>query len=107
MNQIGIDIPKVDVLEKVLGSAQYGADRAIENPFYLKVVRSGKAHAGVAGIQYAEALNVPGVERIFTAKDIPGKNLLGIITKDQPVLASDRVRYIGDPVALVDRKSVV
>ena len=105
MNQVGIDIPKVDVLEKVLGSAQYGADRAIENPFYLKVVRSGKPHARIAGIQYAEALKVPGVERIFTAKDIPGKNLLGIITKDQPVLAVDRVRYIGDPVALVAARS--
>ena len=105
MKQVGIDVPKVDVLEKVLGSAQYGADRAIENPFYLKVVRSGKAHAGIAGIQYAEALNVPGVERIFTAKDIPGKNLIGNITKDQPVLASDRVRYIGDPVALVAARS--
>jgi nicotinate dehydrogenase large molybdopterin subunit len=105
MKQVGIDVPKVDVLEKVLGSAQYGADRAIENPFYLKVVRSEKTHAGIAGIQYAEALNVPGVERIFTAKDIPGKNLIGNITKDQPVLASDRVRYIGDPVALVAARS--
>jgi nicotinate dehydrogenase large molybdopterin subunit len=105
MNQVGIDIPKVDVLKKVLGSAQYGADRAMESPFYLKVVRSGKAHAGIADIQYDEALDVPGVERIFTARDIPGKNLIGIITKDQPVLASERVRYIGDPVALVAARS--
>ncbi len=64
-----------------------------------------KPHARIAGIQYAEALNVPGVERIFTARDIPGKNLIGIIKKDQPVLASDRVRYIGDPVALVAARS--
>jgi CO/xanthine dehydrogenase Mo-binding subunit len=41
------------------------------------------------------------VERVFTAEDIPGRNLIGIIAKDQPVLAWDRVRYIGDPVALV------
>jgi CO/xanthine dehydrogenase Mo-binding subunit len=48
-----------------------------------------------------QAINVPGVERIFTAKDVPGKNQVGTITKDQPILASDRVRYIGDPVALI------
>ena len=106
MKQVGIDIPKVDVLEKGLGLCTSTA--RIERSkilFYLKVVRSAKPHARIARIQYDEALMVPGVERIFTAKDIPGKNLIGIITKDQPVLASDRVRYIGDPVALVAARS--
>jgi CO/xanthine dehydrogenase Mo-binding subunit len=46
-----------------------------------------------------------GVERIFTAGDIPGKNRIGIITKDQPVLAGDVVRSVGDPVALVAARS--
>jgi CO/xanthine dehydrogenase Mo-binding subunit len=46
------------------------------------------------------------VERVFTARDIPGRNSIGIINKDQPVLASERVRYIGDPVALVAAKAV-
>ena len=52
-----------------------------------------------------KALRVPGVEKVFTAKDIPGKNLVGTIVKDQPILASDRVRYIGDPVALIAAKT--
>lgn len=101
MKHVGSEIPKVDVLEKVLGSAQYGSDRFSQHALHLKVVRSRRPHARIGSINYEEALRVPGVERVFTAKDIPGKNLIGIITKDQPVLASDRVRYVGDPVALL------
>jgi CO/xanthine dehydrogenase Mo-binding subunit len=96
MKQVGVEIPKVDVLEKDLPSNE---------PLYLKVVRSPKPHAKIVRIEVEEALRIPGVERIFTAKDIPGKNLVGTITKDQPILALDRVRYIGDPVALVAAKT--
>jgi len=106
MKQVGMEIPKVDSLEKVLGEAKYGADLFSVEPLHLKVVRSIKPHAKILSIKIGEALSVPGVERIFTAKDIPGKNLVGTITKDQPVLASDRVRYIGDPVALVSAKTL-
>ena len=105
MKQIGQEIPRVDALEKVLGEAKFGADQTVQKPLSLKLVRSPKAHARVVSIDSSEALRVPGVERVFTAKDIPGKNLIGIITKDQPVLASGRVRYIGDPVALVAAKT--
>ena len=101
MRQVGIEIPKVDVLEKALGEAKYGADLRSNKALHLKVVRSPKPHAKIVQIEKEEALRVPGVERVFTAIDIPGRNLIGIIAKDQPVLAWDRVRYIGDPVALV------
>jgi CO/xanthine dehydrogenase Mo-binding subunit len=105
MRQVGIEIPKVDVLEKTLGEARYGADLPISDPLYLKVIRSPKPHAKILRIEIDEALRVPGVEKIFTSKDIPGKNLVGTINKDQPILASDRVRYVGDPVALVAAKT--
>ena len=101
MRQIGVDLPKIDVLRKVLGEARYGADLSTEGPLHLKVIRSPKLHAKILEIQMEDALKVQGVERIFTAKDIPGKNLIGTINKDQPILAVDRVRYVGDPVALV------
>lgn len=106
MKLVGIDIPRMDSLEKVLGLARYGADLAAQDPLHLKVVRSTKHHARITGIEVEEALRVPEVERVFTAKDIPGKNLIGIITKDQPVLAEDRVRFVGDPVALVAARSI-
>ena len=105
MKQVGIAIPKVDSLEKVLGEAKYGADLPSKEPFHLKVVRSPKPHAKIVRIEINDALKVTGVERIFTAKDIPGRNLFGVINKDQPILASDRVRYVGDPVALVSAQT--
>jgi len=106
MKQVGVGVTRVDALDKVLGEARYGADLAATEPLHLKVVRSPKAHARIVSIVTDEALRVPGVERIFTARDIPGRNAIGIINKDQPVLASDRVRYIGDPVALVAGRTV-
>ena len=105
MKQVGIEIPKVDVLEKVLGEAKYGADLPSREPLYLKVVRSPKPHAKILRIEIDKAIRVPGVERVFTAKDIPGKNLVGTINKDQPILALDRVRYVGDPIALIAAKT--
>ena len=101
MRQIGMSIPRVDALEKVLGAARYGADVSLEGALSLKVVRSTRPHARIVSIKTGEALKVTGVEKIFTAADIPGKNLTGIINKDQPVLASNRVRFVGEAVALV------
>jgi CO/xanthine dehydrogenase Mo-binding subunit len=101
MRQIGVSIPKVDALEKVLGAARYGADVSSEAALSLKVVRSTRPHARIVSLETGEALKVTGVERVFTARDIPGKNLTGIINKDQPVLAPGRVRYVGEAVALV------
>ncbi len=106
MNQVGMDIPRVDALEKVLGESRYGADFSAIEPLHLKVVRSPKRHARIIRIETGDALRVEGVERIFTAKDIPGRNLIGIISKDQPVLATDRVRYAGDPVALIAARTI-
>jgi len=105
MKQIGIEIPTADVLEKALGTARYGADLPIQEPLYLKVVRSPRPHAKIVRIEIDEILRIPAVERVFTAKDIPGKNRVGTIIKDQPVLAIDRVRYIGDPIALIAGKT--
>jgi CO/xanthine dehydrogenase Mo-binding subunit len=101
MKQVGIEIPKVDAEGKVRGEAKYGADLLSKDPYHLKVIRSSKPHANIISIETGEALKIPGVERIFVAQDIPGRNLVGTISKDQPILASERVRYVGDPVALV------
>jgi CO/xanthine dehydrogenase Mo-binding subunit len=101
MSQIGVSIPKVDALEKVLGAARYGADVSLTGALSLKVVRSIRPHAKIVSLDTGEALKVTGVERVFTARDIPGKNLTGIINKDQPVLAPGRVRYVGEAMALV------
>jgi CO/xanthine dehydrogenase Mo-binding subunit len=68
-------------------------------------LRSTKAHARIEKIEYGKAAVIEGVVRIFTAEDIPGENRTGIINKDQPLLADDKVRSIGEPVALVAAES--
>ena len=98
---IGKNIIRRGAIEKLTGEAVFSADVELDSPLVLKALRSGRAHAEVVGIDPAKALEVEGVVAVFTAKDIPGKNLTGIINKDQPVLASDKVRSIADAVALV------
>jgi CO/xanthine dehydrogenase Mo-binding subunit len=99
---IGSRRPRRDALEKVLGTLRFTADIKVGGVLHLAVVRSTEAHARVAEVRAGPALAVPGVVRVFTAADVPGENRYGIIraTADQPLL-TDRVRFVGDAVALV------
>ncbi len=87
-------------IAKTTGQAQYAADVWREGMLHLKVVRSPHPHARVLGVDAADALALPGVEAVLTAKDVP-VNRHGRVIQDEPVLAADRVRMIGDPVAAV------
>ena len=98
---IGKNIARRDVLGKIKGDATFCADIELKDPLSLRVLRSTRHHAVIENIDVAKAMAIPGVVRVFTAVDIPGKNLIGIINKDQPLLASDKVRSKADPVALV------
>ena len=64
-------------------------------------LRSPHPHARIRGIDITEAMTVPGVRAVLTADDVPGENAFGLEHADQPVLASEFVRYEGEPVALV------
>jgi CO/xanthine dehydrogenase Mo-binding subunit len=98
---IGQSIPKIGVDERLRGGAIFSADLDFEDALVLKALRSTRAHARIVDINYESALKIKGVVRVFTDKDIPGKNLIGIINKDQPLLATDKVRSVGEPIALV------
>lgn len=89
------------VWEKARGEAIFAGDMFDENQLVLKAFRPGKHHAEILSIDYSEAEKLPGVVRIFTAKDIPGRNAIGIINKDWPILAQGKVRSAADAVALV------
>ena len=102
---IGQSIPKIGVNERLRGEPIFSADLDFDDALVLKVLRSSKAHARIVDINYEQALKLEGVVRVFTEKDIPGKNLMGIINKDQPLLATDKVRAIGEPIALVAAES--
>ncbi len=101
MKVIGQAIERIGAKERVQGKTEFSADLRMEGLLHLKVVRSKLPHAEIVSIDTSKAESLPGVKRVFTAKDIPGKNLYGIITKDQTVLAEDKVRFVGDPIALV------
>jgi len=102
---IGKSIPKIGTIERLRGEPIFSADLDIENALVLKVLRSVKAHANLIKIDCDKASAVKGVVGIFTAEDIPGKNSIGIINKDQPLLATGKVRAIGEPIALIAAES--
>jgi CO/xanthine dehydrogenase Mo-binding subunit len=98
---IGRSIPRIGAREKVTGTALFSADIELNAPLTIKALRSDRPHAEIVSIHLGKALAIEGVVAVFAARDVPGKNLTGIIIKDQPILAVDKVRCIGDPVALV------
>lgn len=102
---VGKSIPRKDARDKVTGSPVFCADLDLKDPLALRVLRSRKSHAEILGIDPSGALKIPGVVAVFTAADIPGRNRLGIINKDQPLLAVDKVRSTGDAVALIAAES--
>lgn len=92
-------------MERLRGKALFSADIPLKDALVLRVFRSSRPHAKILELDVSEARKVPGVEGVFTALDVPGRNLIGLITKDQPLLAHEKVRFVGDPVALVAARS--
>ncbi|MCK4987489.1 MAG: xanthine dehydrogenase family protein, partial [Desulfobacterales bacterium] len=98
---IGQNIPKIGLEKRLRGEPIFSADLELDNPLILRVLRSTQTHAYIKRIDYEKALKIRGVVGVFTSEDIPGENLTGIINKDQPLLATGKVRSVGEPVALV------
>lgn len=94
-----------DALGRVTGTTLFGDDIRMEGMLYGKILWAEHPHAGILNIDTSEAESMPGVELVVTAKDVPGKNQAGIVERDQPAWAEDKVRYIGDPVATVYAES--
>jgi CO/xanthine dehydrogenase Mo-binding subunit len=112
MSLIGKSVRRVDGVGKVTGETLFPGDINKPNQAYMKILFAGRPHAIVKRIDVAHAEAIPGVIAIFTAKDVP-VNEYGLIMPDQPVLCgpgstkpyADRVRFIGDQVALVVAES--
>ena len=93
------------VWEKARGQALYAADLVPAECLTLKVLRAGRDHAEILSIDTSEAEALPGVAGVFTSAHIPGRNQMGIINKDHPVLAVGKIRSQADAVALVAAES--
>ena len=95
---VGKSVPRVDVYDKLTGIALFADDIQFgPSLYYARLVRSPYAHALIKRIVTSKALEVPGVKAVVTGKDAP--ELVGMYLVDRPVLAGERVRYFGEPVA--------
>lgn len=105
---IGKSIPRFDAIAKVRGAALYPSDIPVSNPYILKTVFSPVPHAIIKQVKIDEALKIPGIVMILTAKDVPC-NEYGLLVNDQPVLCgpgsskqgAEKVRFIGDRIAFI------
>lgn len=91
---------RIDALDKATGRTVYAGDVDLSGMRHAALVRSVVPHARIVSIDASEALAVPGVVGVYTAEDL-GAPLFGRNVRDVPVLAVDRVRFVGDRVAAV------
>ncbi len=98
---IGKSIKRKDAIEKVHGTAKYTADYISPNMLHVKLVTSPHAHARIIKIDISEAEQVEGIQAILLGEPFP---LTGDEIQDRPILAFGKVRYQGEPVAVVVAK---
>ncbi|HLF68168.1 MAG TPA: hypothetical protein VI503_02395, partial [Gaiellaceae bacterium] len=90
-----------DAIPKATGQFAYSSDLHAAGMLWGQTVRSAHAHARIVDVDVSAALALPGVRAVLTHAEVPGRKTYGLEFPDQPVLAIDRVRYFGEPVAIV------
>ncbi|HET7388629.1 MAG TPA: xanthine dehydrogenase family protein molybdopterin-binding subunit [Nocardioidaceae bacterium] len=102
---VGTDFRHRDAERRVLGTLEFVLDHKVEGMVHAKAVRSPLPHARVVAVHTEDALAMPGVIAVLTGQDLTANPdidpCFGKPRADQPVLAIDKVRYAGDPVAIV------
>ncbi len=98
---VGRPFTKVDGAAKVTGQTKFADDVVLPRMLHCKLLRSKIAHARIASIDVSKALAAPGVAAIATGKDLPVPFGILPVSQDEHALCTDRVRYVGDPVAAV------
>jgi carbon-monoxide dehydrogenase large subunit len=93
-------VPRIEGADKVSGKMRYAADIPFPGALAAKILRSPFPHARIIKINPEKALKLAGVRAVISSADI-GAVFVGLRMKDMPLLATDRVRYVGEPVAAV------
>src|SRR5687767_10143822 len=108
--EIGKSVRRLDYEAKVTGKAHYLADMTVPGMCHGKILRSPLPHARIRKIDISKALKVPGVFTIITGEDIVQDQGIepyyGPVFKDQTIVAVEKVRHVGDPVAAVAAASL-
>lgn len=101
-DSVGKGLPRIDTLTKATGSAHFTNDITLTNMLHGKILRSPHPHARILNIETSKARGLKGVRAVITGKDTPNVKY-GVFpnSRDQYLLALDRVRYIGEEVAAV------
>ena len=104
MAQVGRSIPRIEARHKVTGSAEYTQHLRLPGMLHGKIFRSTIAHGRIRNIDARAARRMTGVHCVITIEDIlkliPDP-YYGPAFHDQPILAHEKVRHIGEPVAVV------
>ena len=103
---IGESVPMLDSVARVTGAVDYMINLRLPNMLYGKIVRSQSPHAKLLKVDVTNAVQVPGVVAILTGDDLSANAFYGVAIKDQGVVAVDRVRYVGEPIAAIAAESM-
>jgi CO/xanthine dehydrogenase Mo-binding subunit len=106
---IGEPLPRLEDVPLLTGHGRFADDVSFSHQLYLRIVRSEHAHASIKSIDCEAARAMPGVFAVWTAADIPDVPRIelrdgseeALLRCCQPVLATEKVRYVGDPIAAV------
>jgi CO/xanthine dehydrogenase Mo-binding subunit len=103
-HQVGRSLPRLEAREKVTGRAEYTHLMRLPGMLHAKIFRSTVAHGRIKSVDVSEARKILGVYAVYTSEDvrkvIPDP-YYGPAFHDQPILAIDKVHFIGEPVAVV------
>jgi CO/xanthine dehydrogenase Mo-binding subunit len=104
---VGKALPRIEGFGKVTGQTKYAADLPFEGLLWAKVLRSPIPHGRIKNIDTSKAKALAGVHAVLTGADVPNI-FVGTRVKDQPVLVTDQVRFVGDAIAAVaaDKKEI-
>jgi carbon-monoxide dehydrogenase large subunit len=111
---VGRPVERVEDTRLLTGRGQYVDDLHRAGMLHASVVRSSAAHGILKAVATADALNMPGVRAVYTGRDVAARHggriptiplrlapIPELVPFEQPVIALDRIRYVGEPVAIV------
>ncbi len=98
---VGKSLRKPDAMGKVSGQARFADDLVLPRMLFARILRSPLPHARIRHVDVSRARAMSGVHAVLTGEDLPIKYGILPVSEDEEALCSEKVRYVGDPVAAV------